>query len=175
MIKPVLLFFIILLSGCASNQVVTKFDRETDLGIRAYERSNPELAVALLMPGFRAYLSQDAGDYLSNSNLTDERFEDVVDYLIVSSWESGDHELHAQLLKEYGASLHSTFKNKGKSISNYGRVRIKQMWTCVKLEGGKDTLLEAARCWRSVGGKDRSMDNFKAHYIYQGMGRQKLL
>jgi hypothetical protein len=166
-----LILLVLSAAGCSVVDSSSKYSHSAELGIRAYKTNKPALAVVLLKPGYFSYLRQSTSDYLSDVNFSEEVFDSVVDHLIVSSWESGDEELHNYLLKHHGADLHDDTKPKGEFIGRYGRVRINQIWSCIELELKDEALLDAAKCWRAVGNKDRSLDNFKAHYIYQGMGR----
>ena len=160
-------------TGCTTMGSSNKHAHSAELGIRAYKANKPALAVVLMKPGYFSYLRQNTSDYLSDVNLSEEVFDSVVDHLIVSSWESGDEQLHTYLLQQHGADLHDDTKSKGQFIGRYGRVRINQVWSCIGLELDDNTLLDAAKCWRAVGNKERSLDNFKAHHIYIGMGRME--
>ena len=172
--KLTILLITLILAGCASVPENSKFYEHTQLGVRAYETNRPALAVVLLRPGVMSYLSQDSSAYIGNTNLSEEQFNQSVDYLIVSSWEAGDLDLFSFLLDRFGVELHDTFQSKGTEIGVYGKVRIKQVWDCVQLEDVEEKYLEAARCWRAVGNLERSSDNFKAHYIVQELGRTDL-
>ena len=162
---------LLLASGCATMPEESRFFDNSRLGIEAYNNGNPELAVVLLRPAVMSYMNQDTADYLSQANLDDETFQVTLDYLIVSSWEAKNEKLFDFLIDRYGVDLHDTFESKGSSIGDYGKVRIKQIWDCVQYEDIDRHFLEAARCWRSVGNKERSSDNFKAHYLLKGLGR----
>jgi len=170
MIRVLVLPLILLLAGCATSTGPAKFSHTAELGIRAYNAGKPELAVVLLRPGVLAYTNQDTTNYLSESNLSEEEFNQSIDYLLVSSWESKNEELFQWLFNRYSVDMHDSFKSKGSEIGSYGKVRIKKLWECIRLEQDAPDLLDAAKCWRSIGNKKRSMDNFKAHYIYKHAG-----
>jgi hypothetical protein len=168
--KLILSCFILVLAGCATTGEPAKFSHTAELGVRAYNIGNPGLAVVLLRPGVMAYLNQDTTAYLSEGNLSEVEFNKSIDYLLVSAWESENTELFQWLFTRYSVDMHDSFKDKGTVIGDYGKVRIKRLWECIELEKDTVELLEAANCWRSIGNKERSMDNFKANYIYKNAG-----
>lgn len=175
MIRLYLTLFTLLISGCATYVEKSEFSDQAEMGIHAYNTGRPELAVILLEPAVMSYINQDSDAYLSNINLSESEFDVAVDYLLVASWEAGRSELHNYLVERYSSDIHDEFKQKGRNIGNYGKVRIKQLWQCLNLEDNLMEYLEAARCWRSIGNKDRAGDNFKAHYIKLEMGRKVVM